>query len=184
MSRKMAAFTITNARALLNAPIAASVGGRAAKAAVSTRALPAFGRVTVNATRFHGLAASGVSQQTSRATAVRAFHFTAFAEGEEGDAAPAAGPVKLYVGNLSWGVDDASLGDMFAEYDASEMTVVKDNESGRSRGFGFVTLANQAEADKAIASLDGVVRRTPHIPIHSPIRPLTISTWALVKSIF
>jgi len=152
----MAAFTITNARALLNAPIAASVGGRAAKAAVSTRALPAFGRVTVNATRFHGLAASGVSQQTSRATAVRAFHFTAFAEGEEGDAAPAAGPVKLYVGNLSWGVDDASLGDMFAEYDASEMTVVKDNESGRSRGFGFVTLANQAEADKAIASLDGV----------------------------
>ena len=56
------------------------------------------------------------------------------------------------------GIDDASLGDIFAEYDASEMTVVTDVNSGRSRGFGFVTVANQAEADKAIASLDGVVR--------------------------
>ena len=117
----------------------------------------------------------------SRAPDPRAFHLTAFAADEEADAAPAEGPVKLYVGNLSWGIDDASLGDIFAEYDASEMTVVTDVNSGRSRGFGFVTVANQAEADKAIASLDGVVRAraralfSPRFvleaPPRSPIQP-------------
>merc|ERR1712216_937536 len=43
-----------------------------------------------------------------------------------GAEAPAEGPVKLYVGNLSWGMDDASLGDLFGEYNASEMTVEVD----------------------------------------------------------
>ena len=162
MSRKMAAFTLTNARAMLTAPVAASVGGRAAKAAVpAAKAAPAFARVSVPARHFNGLAASGVSSAFRAPIAARAFHLTAFAADEEGAEAPAEGPVKLYVGNLSWGMDDASLGDLFGEYDASEMTVVKDNESGRSRGFGFVTLADQASADKAIAALDGVVRAPP-----------------------
>ena len=140
---------------MLTAPVAASVGGRAAKAA------PAFARISVPARHFNGLAASGVSSAFRAPIAARAFHLTAFAADEEGAEAPAEGPVKLYVGNLSWGMDDASLGDLFGEYDASEMTVVKDNESGRSRGFGFVTLADQASADKAIAELDGVVRAPP-----------------------
>tara|TARA_B110000208_G_scaffold134386_1_gene162564 strand:+ start:2765 stop:3550 length:786 start_codon:yes stop_codon:yes gene_type:complete len=181
MSRKMAAFTLTNARALLTNPITASVGGRAAKAAVcnaSRSSVPAFARVVVPARSFGGLAVSGVAQ--SRATVVRAFHFTAMSMDEEGgDSAGATeGPVKLYVGNLSWGVDDASLGDMFADFSASDMTVVKDNESGRSRGFGFVTLTNQAEADKAIAALDGMVRTPPQSRITvAPIRtrPLDVA---------
>ena len=86
---------------------------------------------------------------------------------------------KVYFGNLSWGMDDASLGDLFGEYDASEMTVVRDNESGRSRGFGFVTLADQASADKAIAALDGVVRAPPPESIHRrEFRPeITNATW-------
>lgn len=178
MSRKMAAFTLTNARALLTNPITASVGGRAAKAAVcnaSRSSVPALARVVVPARSFGGLAVSGVAQ--SRATVVRAFHFTAMSMDEEGgDSAGATeGPVKLYVGNLSWGVDDASLGDMFADFSASDMTVVKDNESGRSRGFGFVTLTNQAEADKAIAALDGMVRTPPPIANHSCPDPNTTS---------
>ena len=167
--RKMAAFTLTNARAMLTAPVAASVGGRAAKAAVpAAKAAPAFARVSVPARHFNGLAASGVSSAFRAPIAARAFHLTAFAADEEGAEAPAEGPVKLYVGNLSWGMDDASLGDLFGEYDASEMTVVKDNESGRSRGFGFVTLADQASADKAIAALDGVVRAP--LPNHREFR--------------
>jgi len=142
---------------MLTAPVAASVGGRAAKAAVSAaKAAPAFARVSAPARHFNGLAASGISSAFRAPVAARAFHLTAFAADEEGAEAPAEGPVKLYVGNLSWGMDDASLGDLFGEYDASEMTVVRDNESGRSRGFGFVTLADQASADKAIAALDGV----------------------------
>ena len=108
----------------------------------------------------------------------RAFHLTAFAADEEADAAPAEGPVKLYVGNLSWGIDDASLGDIFAEYDASEMTVVTDVNSGRSRGFGFVTVANQAEADKAIASLDGVVRARARALSLAPFRPRSATSIA------
>ena len=178
MSRKMAAFTLTNARAMLTAPVAASVGGRAAKAAVSAaKAAPAFARVSVPARHFNGLAASGISSAFRAPLAARAFHLTAFAADEEGAEAPAEGPVKLYVGNLSWGMDDASLGDLFGEYDASEMTVVRDNESGRSRGFGFVTLADQASADKAIAALDGVVRAPPP-ESNREFRPeITNATW-------
>lgn len=165
---------------MLTAPVAASVGGRAAKAAVSAaKAAPAFARVSAPARHFNGLAASGVSSAFRAPVAARAFHLTAFAADEEGAEAPAEGPVKLYVGNLSWGMDDASLGDLFGEYDASEMTVVRDNESGRSRGFGFVTLADQASADKAIAALDGVVRAPPPESIHRrEFRPeITNATW-------
>ena len=141
-------------------PFAASIGGKATKAAVNaaSRAVPAFARVEVTRRGLSGFARLGLVAASARVPQTRAFHLTAFAADEEADAAPAEGPVKLYVGNLSWGIDDASLGDIFAEYDASEMTVVTDVNSGRSRGFGFVTVANQAEADKAIASLDGVVR--------------------------
>ena len=146
---------------MLTAPVAASVGGRAAKAAVPaakarrrSRASPCP-RVTSTASP------RPASRARSARPSPRAFHLTAFAADEEGAEAPAEGPVKLYVGNLSWAMDDASLGDLFGEYGASEMTVVKDNESGRSRGFGFVTLADQASADKAIAALDGVVRAPP-----------------------
>jgi len=57
------------------------------------------------------------------------------------------------------------------------MTVVRDNESGRSRGFGFVTLADQASADKAIAALDGVVRAPPP-ESNREFRPeITNATW-------
>jgi len=156
----MAAFALSTARALVGAPVTASIGGKATKAAVNaaSRAVPAFARVEVTRRGLSGFARLGLVAASARVPQTRAFHLTAFAADEEADAAPAEGPVKLYVGNLSWGIDDASLGDIFAEYDASEMTVVTDVNSGRSRGFGFVTVANQAEADKAIASLDGVVR--------------------------
>ena len=127
----------------------------------ASRAVPAFARVEVTRRGLSGFARLGLVAASARVPQTRAFHLTAFAADEEADSAPAEGPVKLYVGNLSWGMDDASLGDLFGEYGASEMTVVKDNESGRSRGFGFVTLADQASADKAIAALDGVVRAPP-----------------------
>ena len=86
----MAAFTLTNARAMLTAPVAASVGGRAAKAAVSAaKAAPAFARVSAPARHFNGLAASGVSSAFRAPVAARAFHLTAFAADEEGAEAPA-----------------------------------------------------------------------------------------------
>jgi len=64
--------------------------------------------------------------------------------------------VKVYVGNLSFSVDDTALKDLFASYgEVSEAKVVNDKYSGRSRGFGFVTFENEEDAKKAIAEMDG-----------------------------
>jgi len=63
---------------------------------------------------------------------------------------------KLFVGNLSWNVDDAQLEELFREYgDVESARVITDRDSGRSRGFGFVEMASDAEAQKAMEALNG-----------------------------
>ncbi|KAM7262597.1 hypothetical protein ACFE04_000280 [Oxalis oulophora] len=63
---------------------------------------------------------------------------------------------RLYVGNLSWGVDDMALETLFGEQGkVLEARVVYDRESGRSRGFGFVTYSSSSEVEKAIDNLNG-----------------------------
>ena len=63
--------------------------------------------------------------------------------------------MKLYVGNLSYGVNDASLRALFEAYGAVQSaTVVADRDSGRSKGFGFVEMGNDQEAQAAIQSLN------------------------------
>ncbi|KAK8477630.1 hypothetical protein V6N13_059900 [Hibiscus sabdariffa] len=63
---------------------------------------------------------------------------------------------RVYVGNLSWGVDDMALENLFSEQGSVvEAKVVYDRESGRSRGFGFVTYNSAEEVDRAIRSLNG-----------------------------
>ena len=65
---------------------------------------------------------------------------------------------RVYVGNLSWGVDDLALETLFSEQGkVVEAKVVYDRESGRSRGFGFVTYNSAEEVDSAIRSLNGAV---------------------------
>lgn len=64
--------------------------------------------------------------------------------------------MKMYVGNLSFNMTDSSLSDVFKDFGAvTEATIVIDRESGRSKGFGFVEMPNQAEAEEAIKKLDG-----------------------------
>ncbi|GER47202.1 RNA-binding (RRM/RBD/RNP motifs) family protein [Striga asiatica] len=64
---------------------------------------------------------------------------------------------RVYVGNLSWGVDNLALETLFSEQgNVKEASVVYDRESGRSRGFGFVTYSSSAEVNKAIESFDGM----------------------------
>lgn len=59
---------------------------------------------------------------------------------------------KLYVGNISWDSSEQDLQDFFGQYGTvSEAIIIKDRMSGRSKGFGFVTFDNDAEADAAIA---------------------------------
>lgn len=65
---------------------------------------------------------------------------------------------RVYVGNLSWGVDDLALENLFSEQGkVMEAKVVYDRETGRSRGFGFVTYSSAEEVNSAIESLDGAV---------------------------
>lgn len=65
---------------------------------------------------------------------------------------------RIYVGNLSWGVDDLALETLFSEQGkVTEARVIYDRETGRSRGFGFVTYNSAEEVNRAIESLDGVV---------------------------
>lgn len=64
--------------------------------------------------------------------------------------------MKLYVGNLSFETSSHDLEELFAGVGTVESaTVVEDRETGRSRGFGFVEMASQAEGEKAISELDG-----------------------------
>ena len=63
--------------------------------------------------------------------------------------------MKLYIGNLSWSVDDSALKAMFEAYGPEEAIVIKDRYSGRSKGFGFVTIPNDETAAKAISEMNG-----------------------------
>jgi RNA recognition motif-containing protein len=63
---------------------------------------------------------------------------------------------RLYVGNLKYTVSSEQLQDLFEQYGTvSSATVLSDRETGRSRGFGFVEMLNDDEADAAIENLDG-----------------------------
>ncbi|KAL3611997.1 hypothetical protein D5086_003017 [Populus alba] len=63
---------------------------------------------------------------------------------------------RIYVGNLPWQVDDARLEQVFSEHgQVVNARVVCDRETGRSRGFGFVTMSSETELNDAIAALDG-----------------------------
>lgn len=63
--------------------------------------------------------------------------------------------MKIYVGNLPWSVDEEGLKKLFEAYETEEVTLIKDKFSGRSKGFGFVTIADDANANKAISELNG-----------------------------
>lgn len=62
----------------------------------------------------------------------------------------------IYVGNLTFDVDNRGLESLFAPYgEVSSANVITDRDTGRSRGFGFVEMASKEAADTAIAELNG-----------------------------
>ncbi len=64
--------------------------------------------------------------------------------------------MNIYVGNLSYNMTDEDLEKMFQEFGTvSESKIITDRDTGRSKGFGFVEMPNQAEGDEAIKELDG-----------------------------
>ncbi|MBL8865374.1 MAG: RNA-binding protein [Planctomycetia bacterium] len=61
----------------------------------------------------------------------------------------------IYVGNLPWSTTNDELADMFAQFGTvGRAQIVTDRETGRSRGFGFVEMPNDAEAQSAIQALN------------------------------
>ena len=63
---------------------------------------------------------------------------------------------KLYVGNLSYDVDSSALEQLFAAHGSVQSAqIITDRDTGRSKGFGFVEMSSDAEAQAAIAALNG-----------------------------
>ena len=64
--------------------------------------------------------------------------------------------MNIYVGNLPYSLSESELRDAFAEFgDVSSVNILIDRETGRARGFGFVEMPNQAEAEAAVSYLNG-----------------------------
>ena len=64
--------------------------------------------------------------------------------------------MNIYVGNLSYDTGNAELREAFAQYgQVDDVRVIEDRGSGRSKGFGFVEMANDSEARKAMDELNG-----------------------------
>lgn len=64
--------------------------------------------------------------------------------------------MKIYVGNLPYGTRDADLEDLFSQYgNVSSAQVIIDRDSNRSKGFGFVEMETNSEAQQAISELNG-----------------------------
>ena len=69
----------------------------------------------------------------------------------DGDITSSMDQKKLYVGNLSYGTTEQTLTDHFSQAGSvASATIIKDKMTGRSKGFGFVEMASDAEAQKAI----------------------------------
>lgn len=62
--------------------------------------------------------------------------------------------MRLYVGNLPYSCTEQDLKNIFSEYNTSNVRLIIDHETGRSKGFGFVEIASKEEALKAIQALD------------------------------
>jgi RNA recognition motif-containing protein len=64
--------------------------------------------------------------------------------------------MNIYVGNLPFSITDADLRETFARFgDVSQVNLITDKFTGESKGFGFVEMANNTQADAAIKGLNG-----------------------------
>lgn len=81
--------------------------------------------------------------------------------------------MNIYISNLSYGTSEASLNDLFAEYgEVTSAKIITDRETGRSRGFGFVEMTDDAQAQTAIEELNGTEFEGKEISV-SEARPRT-----------
>ena len=64
--------------------------------------------------------------------------------------------MNIYVGNLNYDLQESELQQVFSEYgEVESVKIIKDRDTGRGKGFGFIIMPNDEEADAAIKALDG-----------------------------
>ena len=81
--------------------------------------------------------------------------------------------MNIYVGNLSYQLSDDDLRHAFEQFgDVSSATIIMDKATGRSKGFGFVEMPDQASGEQAIKELDGVDLKGRNIKVNEA-RPRT-----------
>ena len=74
--------------------------------------------------------------------------------------------MNIYVGNLAFNVTEDDLRVIFSEFgEVSNVNIIRERPSGRSKGFGFVEMQNNSEADKAIKALNGTKLKEQSIKI-------------------
>ena len=79
--------------------------------------------------------------------------------------------VKLYIGNLSYSTTEEGLRTLFSQAGTVEsVDIIKDRNTGRSKGFAFIAMSNQAEAEKAISMFNETIfdNRTIKVNIARP----------------
>ena len=65
--------------------------------------------------------------------------------------------MNIYVGNLNYSLQEEELKEVFAEFgEVASVKIIKDKVTGRSKGFGFIEMENDKEANNAIQELNGV----------------------------
>jgi RNA recognition motif-containing protein len=75
--------------------------------------------------------------------------------------------MNIYVGNLSYEVTENDMKTAFSEFgEVTSANIIKDKFSGQSKGFGFVEMPNNSEADKAIKSLNGTDLKGRNIKVN------------------
>jgi len=108
---------------------------------------PAFGRTDakLSARGFSVVAESGEGESDEGAAA----------EETSADSAIASTDLKVYIGNLPWDATDETLKETFASFNVVEASVITDRNSGRSRGYGFVHLADNESVERCIEEMNG-----------------------------
>lgn len=74
---------------------------------------------------------------------------------------------RIYVGNLNFRATESDIRDLFEEYgEVESVNLIGDRETGRPRGFGFVEMADDDEADDAIEALDGAEHQGRNLKVN------------------
>ena len=75
--------------------------------------------------------------------------------------------MKLYIGSLPYSTTESDLRTLFGDFgDIDELSLVKDRHTGESKGFGFIEMKRNSDADKAIKALNGSVFQGRNIKVN------------------